>query len=335
VARVDTCESYDPIVPSEPDGHWTPQEIASFLAHPGNGRILTVRPGAHSDSVVEACLRSAGYCLGRLPITRDTSNLPQAAATFNPDVIYVTLVQPLQTCLSALEELARDPKTRSTPIVALVSEQTPTSVIEEAYSRAGCDFFRMGCTQVELLARTHLLTRLARMHLRDGKPFHEPPLPEAANTPLGQRLELRDVTGVYSSTYLRHRLPLEIARAHRYQRSLSLFALRSKAAAADGMAATKIARVIAENCRDVDIVARLEPDLFVVLLPETSEIGLHAFSKRTGLWLANSGIAHSCGGAALGGAGKDAIYSAAALLERACRRADEAVEVGPPDRITG
>lgn len=301
--------------------YWTPEELASFATHPGSGRILNVRPGESRDTAVESCLREAGYCLGRLPITRDPSHLPLAAATFGPDIIYLTLEKPLHLCLSALETLAADEKTKAIPLVALVSEYAPSSVIEEAYTRAGCDFFRLGATEIELLARTHLLVRLANRE--PSQPVHQRPIPEAANAPVGARLDLRDPrTGLYTHTYLRHRLPTETARALRYQRDLSVAVVRCRAAADSNDVTRHIAKALRDSCRGVDLVARQELDLFVVVLPETDAEGSLTVRERIEDGLASLSVEYAIGMAHLGPSSSDSAFTAEALLQLASQRAD-------------
>jgi PleD family two-component response regulator len=306
------------------DAHWSLDELASMSSLRGSGRVLTLRVG-HAADAVDHCLRQAGYRVGRLAVTRESSHLPQAAASFLPDTIYVTLDDPIDACIDALEALACDPRTSDLPIVALLPREIPDGVIEEAYARSGCDFLRLGGSHVELLARTHLLVRLSTRALGLGtRPLGPPERSEAANDEAaGTRLDLRDgATGVYSVMYFRHRLQQEVARAHRYQRPLTLLAVRCPAAARDD-AASRLASVLADACRNVDLVARIEPDLFAVLLPETViERGGPVVERILGE-AAAAGMPCRIGTAGLGAPGDDAAYSAGSLLRLACGRADE------------
>lgn len=301
--------------------YWTQEELASFTTHPGRGRVLHVRPGEHRDTAIDASLRDAGYCLGRLPLTRDPSHLPLAAATFSPDLVYVTLGQPTSLCLTALETLASDEKTKMLPLVALVSEYEPSSVIEEAYSRAGCDFFRLGATEIELLARTHLLVRLANREAT--QPVHQRPIPEAANAPVGARLDLRDIrTGTYTATYLRHRLPIEVSRALRYQRDLSVVVLRCSEAGLSHEVARQVAQALIESCRGVDLVAHHEPDLFAVVLPETDTEGSEILRDRIEAGLEGLPYTFGIGIAHLGSKSTDHVFTAESLLRLAGQRSE-------------
>lgn len=298
------------------DRHWSPEEIEAFAMHPGGGRILAVRPGGREDTAVEACLRDAGYSMGRLPVTREPSHLPQAAATFGPDVIYVLLEGAHALCLAALEALANDPRTRPIPLVALVPVDAEPSVIEEAFARSGCDFFRLGATNVELLARTQLLVRLSGNRHRD---LPAAPIPAAANTPVGARLDLWDpTTQVYSSTYLRSRLPNEAARAFRYARELSLVAVRCVDAGHRQDIAAALAHRLRNACRDVDLIARYDAEVFVMLLPETGLEGVEALQARVQTVVAELGVDATIGAATLG---EDEAPTGPDLLHLACARA--------------
>jgi PleD family two-component response regulator len=300
---------------AEDDRHWSPEEVAAFAMHPGGGRILAVRPGGREDTAVEACLREAGYSMGRLPVTREPSHLPQAAATFGPDVIYVLLDGAIESCLSALEALASDPRTKPIPLVALVPADVEPTVIEEAFARSGCDFFRLGATNVELLARTQLLVRLSGNRHRD---VAATPIPAAANGPVGTRVDLWDpTTRVYSPMYLRSRLPNEAARAFRYERDLSLMAVRCGAAAGREDVAAALAHRLRHACRDVDLIARYEPDVFVVLLPETGVEGVAALQRRVEEVIAELGVEATVGTATLG---EDVAPTGPELLYLACAR---------------
>jgi PleD family two-component response regulator len=252
-------------------GHWSTDELASFLTHPGTGRVLLIRSALREPWELEDTLRGAGYLLGRLPLTREPSHLPHAAATFLPDVVFVAVGEAAEPAMAALEALATDPRTLGVPIVALLGPEAPPAVIEEAYTRSGCDFFHLGRSEVELLARTHLLVRLVRAQADSRNlALREPPSPPAANSAGGGRLDLQDpVSGAHSQTYFLHRLPSEISRARRYARPLALLAVRCADAGRDDRVASELARRLRSHVRSVDMVARVESGLFAVLLPET------------------------------------------------------------------
>ena len=278
--------------------HWTADEIASFLCHPGSGRILTVRPGTADVDAFEHVLSDAGYRIGRLPITRDTSHLPQAAATFMPHVIYVTLAEPRAACLEALELLGADERTRDVPLVAIIEPGADTEAIEDAYTRSGCDFLRTDASAVEYLARTHLLARLATVLVHGSNTsstrLHERPRAGAANDDPRSPMSLLDAdSGAYSAQYFAQRLPTEIARATRYQRDLSVLLVSCEAAEATPVAARVTTR-LREYCRETDLIARADFTHFVVLLPETPTDGARTLGSRVSAALAGEGVHVRC-----------------------------------------
>lgn len=181
---------------------------------------------------------------------------------------------------------------------------------------------RLG-SHVELLARTHLLVRLTNGGASHGgaSPWRRED-PEVANEAVGTRLDLRDgQTGVYSATYFRHRLQQEVARAHRYQRPLTLLALRCAGATRDEVAA-KLATILEGACRNVDLVARIERDLFAVLLPETEVSRCEPVVARLEDECRTAMLGCRIGRAGLGANGDDGAYSAGSLLRLACARTD-------------
>jgi diguanylate cyclase (GGDEF)-like protein len=93
-------------------------------------------------------------------------------------------------------------------------------------------------------------------------------------------ITIDELTGLRNERYLTLRLPEEIRRAERYQRSLSLmvFEVESEAPVkpAPGSPAEKdfikqVAEVLEEKFRNVDIVVRVKGTQFAILMPDTGE----------------------------------------------------------------
>lgn len=304
---------------SSQDSPWQEADIASFITHPGLGRVLCI--GSEVATAVETQLQDAQYQVGHLGGDMHLENLVHAATTFLPDVIYLALDEPHFQSLDALDALASDARTQSIPLLALVSEQAPASLIEEAYSRTGCDFFRVSQTRVELLARTHLLVRLTRSTNRSSRQdSHSNSEMTAANDPTTGRIDLRDpASGLFSAEYFFHRMPTEIARARRYRRALSVLAIRCPEAKYSASSAIQLATTLNQHVRESDICSRVEPDLFVCLLPEVSSDGIDSLENRISASLSRLGLA--CG---FGRAGLDGHHRGGSpqdLLERARKNA--------------
>jgi GGDEF domain-containing protein len=255
-------------------------DVASFVNRPGVGRVLCI--GGEVTHSIEEQLADAHYHVGHLSDALDRQSLTNAAATFLPDVLYVVLADELESTLDALEALSDDPRTKNLPILALIPSETPATMVEELYSRAGCDFFRLGQTRVELLARTHLLIRLVKDRHPSQTGYRPSLVPaSAANDPAAGRIDLRDGThGLFSAEYFFHRLPTEVSRARRYGRCFSVMAIRCPQAKTDDEAAHGLAELLRRHLRDSDISARVEPDVFLILLPEVSADALDSLERR-------------------------------------------------------
>lgn len=297
---------------------WAEANLISFVTHPGVGRVLCVGGGL-TDGVKEVLSR-AGYEVGALPLALETGSVPQAASTFLPDLIYVDISADASTALDVLGEFAMDPRTQDLPVVALVPQSADELLIDDAYTRSGCDFFRVGHSSVELLARTNLLVRMARpanqLVAHRGSPL---PRAAAANDP-GTGVDLIDgATGLYSPSYFMHRLPTEVSRARRYDRDLSVIAIRCPAAHGDEKTTVQISAILRQHVRGPDVASHLEPDMFAVLLPEAAPERLDALRSRIRMELDEAELRHGFG---VTGLDRDKTSSPAGLLHQAVELAD-------------
>lgn len=112
-----------------------------------------------------------------------------------------------------------------------------------------------------------------------------------------------DLTGLYNYRYLRQRIELEIERAQRYLRPVSLlfldvdnFKLHNDTyghAAGDRVLA-EMAGVFRQKCRDLDVVARYGGEEFGIILPETDASGAFVVAEK----LRESVAAHAFEGSA-------------------------------------
>lgn len=138
------------------------------------------------------------------------------------------------------------------------------------------------------------------------KPVHKPELQARLRTALriielegireahirqAQAVSLVDaLTGVHNRSFMEERLPLEIKRANRYQRSLSIvlagYHQIEQFRKSNGIFATeKLLQATAELLheairKDIDWVARWDEHRFLVLLPETTAVDAGTVAKR-------------------------------------------------------
>lgn len=260
---------------------WAPiqSQTDTYADRLHNGRVLCI--GGSVAQEVESQLAESQYQAGYLALSSDIEELICRACDYNPDLVYLALDGELQAGLDVLEAFARDSRTCSIPLLALLPSSLNNSVIQEAYSRTSCDFFRLGNTRVELLARTHLLIRLSHGGSQPYATSSPAEARMAANQPAQGRVDLRDeVTDLFSVSYFFHRLPTEVSRARRYKRALSLIAIRCPDAINNEEMSARLSLTLQKHLRDSDIPARLEQDLFVCLLPEATSDKLAALEQR-------------------------------------------------------
>lgn len=288
-------------------------QSATLADGTGLGRVLCI--GGKVAKEVESQLGDAQYQAGHLDLSSDIEEMICKASSFDPDLVYLSLDGDMQACLDVLEAFASDHRTKDIPLLSLLPANASSSLIQEAYSRTACDFFRLGHTRVELLARTHLLVRLAKNHGEYSEGSESQPS-FAANQPAAGRVDLRDdATNLFSVSYFFHRLPTEVSRARRYKRALSLLALRCPEAVDNDEVSARLSTTLQKHLRDSDIPARLEPDLFVCLLPEISSDKLAGLEQRLARDFERASLEITIGHAGLDG--EDAGCSPQDLVERA------------------
>lgn len=262
-------------------------QLASFITHPGTGRVLCIGGGYGEE--IQQTLVEAHYQVARLGYAARPTALPTAVATYLPDVVYAVVEDGDEAILSSLELLTQDRRTDGTPLIAVVNEDAPEALIDELYTRTGCDFFRVGTTSTELLARTHLLCRMSRptkLLVPNLEEASGRPVARAANDPAPPDAFRDAATRLYTASYFEHRMPMEVARARRYDRPLAIVAARVPAAAGDEALAIKVAGLLRRSLRSPDVPARMEADLFVAMLPEADVADLTSLLDRLGQGLA-------------------------------------------------
>lgn len=103
-------------------------------------------------------------------------------------------------------------------------------------------------------------------------------------------ITIDELTGLKNERYLQIRLPEEIRRADRYQRAISLLFLeidkfanisKDMQDSAKSEVIKKLAGIIRDNFRNVDIIVRLDEAKFVVLMPDTGERVTEAIQRLT------------------------------------------------------
>ena len=128
------------------------------------------------------------------------------------------------------------------------------------------------------------------------------------------------LTGLYRPWYLHEQIRLELARAVRYKRAISIVLLDSGKASNDHLLRT-FAERLTKTCRNSDIVARLGASAFCAVLPDTNADGASQLLERL---RRNTDIAFVTGSVTFTG-GVDQTTTAEQLLEAAKRHLHRAL----------
>jgi len=101
-------------------------------------------------------------------------------------------------------------------------------------------------------------------------------------------ITIDETTGLKNNRYLQLRLPEEVRRAERYQRNLTLIimevgeqqnAFKQLDRSARKDLVKRIAGIVRETFRNVDIIVRVERAKFAILMPDTGERAYEAITR--------------------------------------------------------
>ncbi len=251
--------------------------------------ILVVDDNLLLRTMLEANLKSAGYQV----VTAENGR--QALEIFRSGYYPIVLtdwVMPEMDGLELCRAIRSDASGRYTYLILLTSQNSKNDIISGL--DAGADEYLIKpAHQAELVTRLKTARRILELEtsLKSA-------LDEVKNLSLVDPL-----TGIFNRRFMDERLPIEIKRAYRYERSLSLILVsinRSKEVTAThgyfvrDLVLKSCAGCIAESVRkEVDWLARYGEDEFVVVLPETDAAGAVILAKRLRIRIASTPVIHN------------------------------------------
>lgn len=288
-----------------------------LISHPSSGRVLCI--GAGPLVRIMGTLEHAQYQVSKHPSAANDDRLLKLVATFIPDLILVNLPADDIRGVEILELLAFDPRTRNTPLIGVVPSEAPESWLIEAYGRSSCDFLRAHATAAEVLSRVHLLLRLSRgtPNASEGLPLA--PVTERAANDDALAIAFRNpITGLCTREYLYHRISSEVTRARRYERSLSVLAIRCPLAETDALR-NQVATTLRAVLRRPDVVAHIEAATWVAVLPEAKVVEIEGLTDRLRAELSSIGPS-AFGRAGLDHQGGMGAHSPEELISAACAK---------------
>jgi diguanylate cyclase (GGDEF)-like protein len=130
----------------------------------------------------------------------------------------------------------------------------------------------------------------AQLVLEKPVPAAPAPVPSitSGNLEDGRRpvILVDEVTRLFNKDYFSECLAIEVERAKRYSRMMSLMFLSvtpnngASASLNENLVATQVAEILAKSLRRVDVICRLEKDKYAIVLPDTAHNTYGIIAKR-------------------------------------------------------
>lgn len=249
------------------------------FSHP----ILIVDDNRLLRSILEAGLKAAGYEVVA------AENGKEALDIFNKGyypIVMTDWVMPEMDGLDLCRAIRNDDSGRYTYIILLTSQDSKNDII--AGLEAGADEYLVKPVhQAELLTRLKTARRILSLETSLKKSMED----------IASLSLIDPLTGIFNRRYMEERIPNEIKRSYRYERSLALMLVginQFKGVTdvhghyAGDLVLKAIAGSLTESVRkDIDWMARYGEDVFVVVLPETDASGAMILAKRLRIRIAS------------------------------------------------
>lgn len=234
-------------------------------------------------NMLEASLHSAGYEVVAAENGREALEIFKKG--YYPIVI-TDWVMPEMDGTELCRSIRSDDSGRYTYIILLTSQESKNDII--AGLEAGADEYLVKpMHQAELLTRLKTAQRILDLESSLKRSLEE----------IGSLSRIDPVTGIYNRRYLEERIPSEIKRAYRYERSLTLILvgingfrelIDTHGYYTGDLVLKGCADCLAESMRkDIDWLARYGEEKFVVVLPETDASGAMILAKRLRIRIAS------------------------------------------------
>lgn len=196
--------------------------------------------------------------------------------SWEPDLVLLDINMPGIDGIETLKEIRKLPKYVST---VFVSGKSNTDDIITGLDKGADGYICKPFNVLELLARVR--TQLRINSLQDDL--------ESANKKLQALVNIDDLTGLYNMRSLYTKLENEMARAFRYNRSVSVVMMdmdhfKSVNDTNDHLfgsyVLSEVGKLINKHIRKIDIGARYGGDEFLMVLTETNAEGVITFCRR-------------------------------------------------------
>lgn len=235
-------------------------------------KILVVDDVPLNVELLRTYLNTAGYHVFE---AGDGEQAMQIVAQKKPDLLLLDIMMPKMNGFEVCKRLKSDPKTRFIPIVMVTALQSIEDKVQGIEAGAD-DFITKPFNKMELLARVRSLLRIKFLYDELVKKIYQ--LDQAKKRL--QQLAITDgLTGLYNYRFFKEQLLHEMDRAARHNLSLSLIMMDidnfkiyndTNGHPAGDEVLRRIAKVLQNNIRKIDIAARYGGEEFAIILPEES-----------------------------------------------------------------
>ena len=237
--------------------------------------VLVVDDSAVVRAIVRRTLEPEGHVIRE---AQDGSRALEACAASVPDAILLDVEMPVLDGFGTLAALAADPALAEVPVV-LLSGRTDAEDVAEGLRRGATDYLRKPFQAPELIARV-------RSALRTGDLQREL---RARNVELEEMASTDVLCGIGNRRWLEEEASRTLARHRRHGGGMSILLLdvdHFKAVndhhghAAGDAVLVAVARALADEIREEDLVARWGGEEFVVLAADTTPPGAATLGER-------------------------------------------------------
>jgi diguanylate cyclase (GGDEF)-like protein len=237
---------------------------------PAETHVLILCPSAERRLRFDALFRISGLAT-KTAVSLD--QLVSLATSTQVDVLLYAAEAPLEQALEAVQKLhIPQSELRDIPMVVVFPSATPVELALQSLQLGAYDYLIEPFNEIELLTKITVLAKVK--HAEDE--FRE--------------LAIRDrLTGLYDRRYLFMRASEELSRAKRYSKPISCMVVdidglhevneRYGAEAGDALL-QQVAGVLNHAKREIDVLARVDGDVFVLFLYNTDTVSTSVVANR-------------------------------------------------------
>ncbi len=237
-----------------------------------NPKILVVDDIPVNIQLLQAFLATQNY---KTYIARNGEEALQQVESVEPDLILLDVMMPKMNGFETCKALKQSEKARFTPVIMVTALNELESKIKGIEAGAD-DFISKPFNKLELLARVKSLLRVKTLHDQLQEKIIQL---ERAKEKLRALAVTDGLTGLYNYRHFKEVLGMEVRRSERHKSPLSLIMFDidyfkhyndTHGHLAGDKVLQKIAQLVSNNIRKIDLAARYGGEEFAIILPNTN-----------------------------------------------------------------